>query len=164
MNSKTIVVLGAGIGGTVAATRLRKALPREHRVIEAEREAARSFQPSLLWLMTGARTLEAISRPVSRLARRGIEVVRGEVEAIDPGTRRVTVASREIAADYVVVALRLRSSASGSRPGRGRAQSLHGRSAEGLRQALSRLRQDGWPCSSPASRSNVRRRPTGQPC
>jgi sulfide:quinone oxidoreductase len=105
MSPKTVLVLGAGIGGTVAATRLRRALPREHRVILVEREAARPFQPSLLWVMTGDRNLEAISRPVSRLARRGIELLQGKVEAIDPQTRRVTVAGREIDADHMIVAL-----------------------------------------------------------
>jgi sulfide:quinone oxidoreductase len=142
MNSKTIVVLGAGIGGTVAATRLRRLLPRAHRVIVAEREAARPFPPSLLWLMTGARTLEAISRPVSRLARRGIELLQGEVEALDAGTRRVTVAGREIAADYVVVALGA-SLVPQAVPGLAEAgHNLYTpEGAQGLRQALPNLRQ-----------------------
>ena len=30
---KTILVLGGGFGGIVAASRLRRALPREHRVV-----------------------------------------------------------------------------------------------------------------------------------
>lgn len=105
MNGKTIVVLGGGIGGVVVASRLRKQLRREHRVILVEREVNHLFQPSLLWLMTGARTAEAIQRPVARLARRGIELVHGEVEAIDPTLRSVRVAGEEIQGDYLVVAL-----------------------------------------------------------
>ena len=102
---KTILVLGGGIGGVVAASRLRRALPREHRVLLVEREADHLFQPSLLWLMLGWRTPDQIRRPIARLARRGIEVVRGNVERIDPARRAVTVAGKEWAADYLVIAL-----------------------------------------------------------
>jgi sulfide:quinone oxidoreductase len=103
--SKTVLVLGGGIGGVVAASRLRRMLPREHRVVLVEREAVHLFQPSLLWLMVGWRTAAQIARPVSRLARRGIEVVRGNIERIDPARRVVTVAGKEWAADYLVIAL-----------------------------------------------------------
>src|SRR3989344_4627943 len=105
MSGKTIVILGGGIGGVVVASQLRKQLRREHRVILVEREVNHLFQPSLLWLMTGARTAEAIQRPVARLARRGIELVHGEIEAIDPKLRSVRVAGRDIQGDYLVVAL-----------------------------------------------------------
>ncbi len=105
MSGKTVIVLGGGIGGVVVASRLRKQLRREHRVILVEREVNHLFQPSLLWLMTGARTAEAIQRPVARLARRGIELVHGEIEAIDPKLRSVRVAGQDIQGDYLVVAL-----------------------------------------------------------
>jgi len=103
--AKTIVILGGGIGGIVAASLLRKKLPREHRIILAEREARHVFSPSLLWLMVGARREEQISRPITRLAKAGLEVVHGEVERIDPQALSVRVAGREISADYMVVAL-----------------------------------------------------------
>lgn len=102
---KTVMVLGGGIGGVVAASRLRKALPRDHRVVLVEREAQHLFQPSLLWLMLGWRTPQQISRPLARLARHGIEVLHGPVERIDPARRAVTVAGQEHAADYLVIAL-----------------------------------------------------------
>jgi len=102
---KTVMVLGGGIGGVVAASRLRKLLGREHRVVLVEREADHLFQPSLLWLMLGWRSPNQIVRPVARLARRGIEVVRGNVERIDAARRAVVVSGRERTADYLVVAL-----------------------------------------------------------
>jgi len=102
---KTIIVLGGGIGGVVAASRLRKKLPRHHRVVLIEREDAHLFQPSLLWLMLGWRRPGQIQRPIARLARRGIEIMRGTVERLDPARRAVTVDGREITGDYVVVAL-----------------------------------------------------------
>jgi sulfide:quinone oxidoreductase len=102
---KTVLVLGGGIGGVVAASRLRQSLDREHRVVLVERETNHVFQPSLLWLMTGDRAPAAITRPVARLARRGIELVHGEIERINPKTRSVHVAGQEIDADYLVLAL-----------------------------------------------------------
>ena len=102
---KTVMVLGGGIGGVVAASRLRKLLAREHRVVLVEREADHLFQPSLLWLMLGWRTPDQIRRPIARLARRGIEVVRGNVERIDPARRAVVVNGKEQTADYLVIAI-----------------------------------------------------------
>jgi sulfide:quinone oxidoreductase len=105
MNDKTILILGGGIGGTVAASRLRRALPGGHRIVLVEREENHLFQPSLLWLMLGRRTPAAIQRPVARLTRRGIEVVRGRIEHIDPARRAVHIDGRETVADYLVIAL-----------------------------------------------------------
>ncbi len=102
---KTILVLGGGIGGVTAASRLRERLPREHRVVLVEREASFVFQPSLLWLMTGKRTRDGISRPLARLEKRGIERVRGEIESIDAAARTVRVDGRTLAGDYLVLAL-----------------------------------------------------------
>lgn len=103
--NKTVLILGGGIGGVVAASRLRRALPRAHRVVLVNREPDHLFQPSLLWLMLGWRTPQQISRPLTALARRGIEVVQGNVERIDPTRRAVTVDGREWLADYLVIAL-----------------------------------------------------------
>ena len=103
--SKTVMMLGGGIGGVVAATRLRRLLPREHRVVLVEREADHLYQASLLWLMLGWRTPAQIRRPIAGLARRGIEVVCGSVERIDPARRTVIVSGKELTADYLVIAL-----------------------------------------------------------
>jgi len=102
---KTILVLGGGTGGIVSASRLRKKLPPEHRVMLVERETDYVFQPSFLWLMTGLRTREKISRPLSELSPKGIEIVHGTVERIDPERKAVTVDGRELAGDYLVIAL-----------------------------------------------------------
>lgn len=102
---KTILVLGGGVGGVVAATRLRQRLPREHRVVLVERAPEFIFQSAYLRLMMGRRTRAAISRPLANLEKRGIEVVRGEVEAIDPDRRAARVNGRELTGDYLVLAL-----------------------------------------------------------
>jgi sulfide:quinone oxidoreductase len=105
MPGKTVLILGGGVGGLVAAHRLRRALPHSHRVILIERERQHLFQPSLLWVAVGDRRPEQIQRPLDRLARRGVELVTATVEAIDPSRRVVTAGGREHMGDAVIVAL-----------------------------------------------------------
>lgn len=105
MPSQTILILGGGVGGVTTAVLLRERLGAHHRIVLVERESDYVFAPSLLWLLTGDRAPEAISRPMDRLAARGVEVVRGEIEVIDAASRTVTVSGRTIAADWLVVAL-----------------------------------------------------------
>jgi len=103
--NRTVLILGAGIGGIALATRLRRLLPRAHRIALVDQEAAHVFAPSLLWLMTGDRTADQISRPLNALAGRGIEVVHGTVERIDPHAKAAWIDGREIRADHLVIAL-----------------------------------------------------------
>ena len=73
-DSKTILILGGGVGGVATARALRKRLPTAHRIVLVDRERDHVFAPSLLWLMVGQRTADAITRPLARLARKGIDV------------------------------------------------------------------------------------------
>jgi sulfide:quinone oxidoreductase len=104
-NGRTALVLGGGVGGIVTASRLRKLLPAKDRVLLVERERRHVFQPSLLWLAVGSRTPDAIQRPLDRLARRGIDVVQGEITALDPETRRIRVGDATLAGDALVISL-----------------------------------------------------------
>lgn len=102
---KTVLVLGGGIGGTVAATRLRQMLSHEHRVVLVERQSQHVFSPSFLWIMIGTRSANQISRPVRALAKHGIELIQGTIERIDPAARSIRVDGKELSGDYVVIAL-----------------------------------------------------------
>ena len=88
----------------VAATLLRKRLP-DSRVVLVEREHYHLFQPSLLWLAVGGRHADDIRRPIDRLKRKGIEIVAGDVTAIDAEARTVVAGGATIAADALIVAL-----------------------------------------------------------
>lgn len=103
--AKTVAILGGGSGGIVAASRLRKLLPRGYRIILVDKQSDHLFAPSLLWLMIGDRNPEKISRPLSRLKRKGIEVIQGDIQAIDPRARTVKVNDKLITADALIVAL-----------------------------------------------------------
>ena len=105
MKSTTIVVLGGGVGGMVAANEIRRQLPAVHRVVLVEKNAQHAFAPSFLWLMTGDREPDQIRRPLAGLLRRGVELVHAEVTGIDPAVRKVKTSVAEIPYDRLVVAL-----------------------------------------------------------
>lgn len=105
MSGQTILILGGGVGGVVAANRLRKRLDRRHRVVLVDREPSFTLAASYLWVMTGDRRGEQISRPLARLERKGIEVVLGEVERVDPERREAVVDGRLLSGDHLIVAL-----------------------------------------------------------
>jgi sulfide:quinone oxidoreductase len=104
-DSKTALVLGGGLGGLVAANRLRKLLPARHRVVLVDRERQHVFQPSLLWLAVGDRAPDEIRRPLAHLVRKGVEVRIGPIDGIDTGRRVVRVSGQEITGDAIIVAL-----------------------------------------------------------
>ena len=74
--AKTILILGGGIGGQVVANELRRTLPREHRITVIERELKHAFAPSFLWVMTGDRRPEQVTRDLRELVRPGVDVSR----------------------------------------------------------------------------------------
>ncbi len=102
---ETVLILGGGVGGLVAANVLRKSLPKERRIVLVDREESFVFAPSLLWLMVGDRTAEKISRPLARLEKRGVAVVRGEIDRVDPSKREALVSGRSLVGDYLIIAL-----------------------------------------------------------
>jgi sulfide:quinone oxidoreductase len=105
MTGRTILILGGGIGGQVAANRLRRLLDREHRIILVDRARTFTFSPSLLWMIVGMREPAQFSRDLGRLSRKGIEVVEAEITSIHPETRRVRTSAGEFSGDYLVIAL-----------------------------------------------------------
>ncbi|MDP2752486.1 MAG: FAD/NAD(P)-binding oxidoreductase [Rhodocyclaceae bacterium] len=102
---RTVIVLGAGLGGLVAAETLRKLLPSTDRVIAVDREDQHYFPPSLLWLMVGLRQPKDFTRPLHRLAGRGVELIHGHITRIDPERREVVVNGQTVTADALVIAL-----------------------------------------------------------
>ncbi|HEV2387916.1 MAG TPA: FAD/NAD(P)-binding oxidoreductase [Candidatus Acidoferrales bacterium] len=105
MAAKTIVVLGGGVGGLLAANKLRKSLPREHRIVLIERNAEHAFAPSFLWVMTGNREPGQVRRPLAHLLRAGVEFVHAGAVGLDFAARRVITTRGEFSFDYLIVAL-----------------------------------------------------------
>src|SRR3989304_3118409 len=91
MGGKTVLILGGGIGGLTVATHLRRlSSPAEPRIVVVERKRAFSACMANLWIMTGERKdPREGQRELSGLASQGIEVVHGEIQAIDPAAKAV---------------------------------------------------------------------------
>ncbi|MGH6629237.1 MAG: FAD-dependent oxidoreductase, partial [Burkholderiales bacterium] len=105
MNGKTVMILGGGVGGLVAANELRQRVAREHRIVLVEKNTHHAFAPSFLWVLTGDRQPEQVRRPVVQLIRPGVEVISAEVRNIDPARRQVETSTQTLSYDYLVVAL-----------------------------------------------------------
>src|SRR5574341_2301836 len=98
-----VVIVGGGVGGLVAAKRLRRSLGGGHRITVIDRARDHLFQPSLLWVADGTRRPERLSRPLSRLNRRGVSFRGGAVRGIDVGTRHVRLDDGAVPYDYLLL-------------------------------------------------------------
>ena len=104
MSGKTVMVLGGGIGGIVAANKLHHLL-RDDRVVVVDKSPRHSFTGSYMWILSGARVGSQVEKELSSLNKKGIEFVRGKVDAIDPDGGRVTVDGKDMGYDHLVVSL-----------------------------------------------------------
>ncbi len=105
MAGKTILILGGGVGGLMAANESRRLLSSDHHITLVEKNPQHAFAPSFLWLMTGDRQPEQVTRDVHRLVRPGIEVVLDEAMSIDLAKRQVQTQSKTLSYDYLIIAL-----------------------------------------------------------
>lgn len=103
--AKKVVILGGGAGGLVAANRLKRILGDRIDVLLIDRRREHIFYASFLWLMVGKRKPSDIQRHLSLLKKKGIDVVHGEITAINPEFKYVSVDDRRVSYDYLIVSL-----------------------------------------------------------
>ncbi len=101
-----VVVLGAGLGGTLMAYELRDRLGREHRISVINKGETYFFVPSNPWVAVGWRDKEAVSvdlEPVFR--RRHIDFYPQGARRLDPAAKTIELMDGEVVSyDYVVIA------------------------------------------------------------
>jgi sulfide:quinone oxidoreductase len=110
---KCILILGAGFGGLTAANLLRKGLssssvPVEHQISITDRKNYFMMGLVNLWILSGTRTLDDSKIALSRLENKGISYLNGEITAIDPVSKTVTIkgtSTLRLEYDYLVIAL-----------------------------------------------------------
>lgn len=100
-----VLVLGGGFGGIATAVALRERLDPADEVVLVERR--RTFVMGLRknWALAGTSTIAQGERPLAALTERGITVVQGTIEAIDPAARAAVVDGERLDGDALVVAL-----------------------------------------------------------
>jgi sulfide:quinone oxidoreductase len=100
-----VVVLGAGLGGTILAYELRDALGREHKISVVNKGTHYSFVPSNPWVAVGWRDREAIEvdlRPV--FERRGIAFHPQGAKRVHPAEKRVElIDGTSLTYDYLAI-------------------------------------------------------------
>ncbi len=105
MQTITIIILGGGTGGLVAANELKKKVGKNARVILIDKNKTHIYAPAFLYLMLGKRRTEKIQKPLSLLKRKGIEVVNEEIIRIDPASKTVKTQGGGYKYDYLIVSL-----------------------------------------------------------
>lgn len=106
MSSKTVLILGGGVGGLVTSNILREKLGAQTTIRLVERKRQFQFPPSYPWLMLGQRKPEQVQKDLGLLKKKGIEVVNDEVEYIDIDGKVVKGKENDdLSYDYLIIAL-----------------------------------------------------------
>jgi sulfide:quinone oxidoreductase len=81
---KHLLVLGAGTAGTMAVAKLRPRLPAsEWRISVVDRDDEHHYQPGYLFVPFGVYDRADVVRPRSRYLPEGVDLVLGEIAAIE---------------------------------------------------------------------------------
>jgi sulfide:quinone oxidoreductase len=108
---KRILILGAGFGGLTTANILKKNLSLssvKHQISIVDSKDYFIMGLVNLWILSGIRILEDSKIALSRLENKGIRYLNGEITAIDPVSRTVTIegsSTLRLEYDYLVIAL-----------------------------------------------------------
>lgn len=105
MERKTILILGGGVGGQMAANTLAASLNGRHRIVLVDKQKDFAFSPSFLWMIVGQRTPSDIQRPMDTLLRQGVERVQAETLKIDSTKKEVETSAGPMPFDYLIISL-----------------------------------------------------------
>ena len=101
---KKVVIVGAGAGGGLAASRVRKMVPEgEAEITVIDKTGRTDFQPSYTLVALGNRDPSQISVRMDRFAKTGIRSIKGEVTGVDVRNRTVSVGTEKISYDTLIL-------------------------------------------------------------
>ena len=102
----TIIIVGAGLGGAIAAFDIRHAVGDRARVVVVSEGDTFNFTPSNPWLAVRWRTPEAIQVSLPAIMKRkGIEFIGVGAKALRPADKAIDLSDgRILAYDYLVIA------------------------------------------------------------
>jgi len=105
-----VLVLGGGVGGTLAANLIARKLKRviakgEASVTVIDVTGSHAYQPGYMYIAMGNERAENLVRPEQSLLDGNVQLVVGDVTRIDPAAKAVTLASGEtLGFDQLVIA------------------------------------------------------------
>jgi sulfide:quinone oxidoreductase len=103
--SKTVVILGAGVGGLTTADTLRPLLPPEDRIILVDKSFDGTLGLSLLWVLRGWRRPDEVRVRPTAASLPGVELITATADSIDVPAQEVHTDNGVIRYDALVIAL-----------------------------------------------------------
>lgn len=102
---KKLLVLGAGMAGTMMANKMRKRLSSEWSITVVDRDDAHVYQPGLLFVPFGIYRPEDVVRSRKSFLSPEICFVQSEIDTVDPAKKAVTLENGDVLAyDLLIVA------------------------------------------------------------
>jgi sulfide:quinone oxidoreductase len=102
--SRTVAVVGAGVGGLSAAARLRGLLPDGDKVVLVDRGFDGVLGLSLPWVLRGWRRADQVRVKPVPTALTGVEMITAEAKAVEPERRIVVTDAGELRYDALILA------------------------------------------------------------
>ncbi len=104
---KTLLILGAGTGGTMVANKMSEHLdPQEWRIVIVDRDETHYYQPGFLFIPFGIYSPRDVVKPKRNFLPPTVEVIFSDIEVIEPEKSRVVLRkdNQVINYDYLVIA------------------------------------------------------------
>jgi sulfide:quinone oxidoreductase len=103
---KNLLVLGAGTAGTMVVNKLRRKLdPADWRITIVDRDTDHHYQAGYLFIPFGTYQPSDVVKPRERYIPRGVDLVLGEVDRVDPEAKQVRLEDgRTLPFDQLVIA------------------------------------------------------------
>jgi len=92
---KTLLILGAGTGGTIVANKMAKKLdPREWQITIVDNDERHIYQPGLLFIPFGTYTEADVLKPRKPTLNKNIRLLQATVDHIDHASKKVKITPR----------------------------------------------------------------------